>query len=86
MKKCEGKERKGGARVTLCCSISRFAVFGGKRRCPSSFLSAEIQYFGYRVSYGKREAPFFLLLSIHAERKRMTLELFAIESNLAAEK
>lgn len=50
-KKPEGKERKGGESHPLCCSTFRFVVFEGKRRCPSSLLSAEIQYFGYRISY-----------------------------------
>lgn len=82
VKKCEGKERKGGARATLCCSISRFAVFGGNDDVhPSSFLR---KFNILAIEFPSREerGTVFHLLSFafYLEGKQLTSESFGIES------
>lgn len=59
------KEEKVAARATLFVArLLAFTVLSargeGEERCPSSRLSAEIQYFAYRVSCGRGEASPFV--------------------------
>lgn len=84
IRNAKGKEEKVALFLLLDFSLCRFQ---GKSRCPSSLLSAEIQYFGYRIQEGRNIVPlstflffFFWYCIVPVEIKRMTLELFSIEA------